>query len=100
MNIDWVNFVDEMLDVVQELSELQIGGDKKLERLTDEVAQALEKIDDLSTFLPAGIAPLAKLVLDNDAVNKWQREALAKPIAEMLYQIWAWVVTALDTEGD
>lgn len=96
--INWVDFVDEMLDVVTELADLnqELSGKQKLERLTDEVAQALEKVDDLVSFLPPGIATLARFLIDSDQINQWQRDALAKPIAEMLYQMWVRVVDALD----
>ena len=94
--MDWIKFTDEMLDVVQELAELDAPSEAKLERLTAEVAQALEQVDDLVAFLPLGVQSLAKLVLDNPAVDSWQREYLAKPIAEMLYQIWRRVRDALD----
>lgn len=98
MMINWVDFVDEMLDVVTELADLnqELSGKQKLERLTDEVAQALEKVDDLVSFLPPGIATLARFLIDSDQINQWQRDALAKPIAEMLYQMWVRVVDALD----
>jgi hypothetical protein len=98
MNINWVDFVDQMLDVVSELSDLRqdLTGKEKLERLTNEVAEALEKVDDLVSFLPPGVATLAKFLIDSDQINQWQRDALAKPIAEMLYQMWVRVVDVLD----
>lgn len=98
MNINWVDFVDEMLDVVSELADLRgdLTGEQKLERLTNEVHQALEKVDDLVVFLPPGVATLAKFLIDSDQINQWQRDALARPIAEMLYQMWVRVVDALD----
>lgn len=88
MAINWIQFANEMLDVVQELAELDAPGEEKLERLTNEVAEALERVDDLVSFLPLGIRDLAQLVMDNPAVDTWQRTYLARPIAEMLYQLW------------
>lgn len=74
--------------VTATLTNTALSGPQKLEQLTDNYAEVVENVDDLVSALPWGIGLVAKLVVDNPPVDAWQREMIAKPLAEMTYQVW------------
>lgn len=87
--MDWTKFLNELFDVIEELAEDDsMDKEEKLEVLTDEVADLFEQADDVVSMLPMGFAVVAKMVVDNPAVDAWQRDVLARPVAEMAYQLW------------
>lgn len=89
LNMDFTKLLNELFDVIEELAKDEyLDKEDKLEELTDQVAQALEQADDVVSLLPMGFAVVAKLVVDNPAVDEWQRDVLARPVAEMAYQMW------------
>lgn len=89
VNMDWTKFLNELFDIVEELAEDEaLDKEDKLEALTDEVSDMLEQADDVVNMLPLGFAVIAKMVVDNPAVDTWQRDVLARPLAEMAYQLW------------
>lgn len=70
------------------LASLDMPKAEKLEKLTDLNAAVIEEVDDLVLFLPMGFGPLAKGIVDNPGVDAWQREQIAKPLAEAEYQAY------------
>jgi len=87
--MNWTNLLNELFDIVEELADdKQLPAAEKLEILTDAVMEAIEAADDAVLLLPAGFAIVAKLLVDNPAIDGYQRDLLAKPLAEAVYQLW------------
>jgi hypothetical protein len=78
------------------LTNASLTGPQKLERLTDNAAAVIEVADDAVILLPGAIGSVAKLAIDNPPVDNWQRELIAKPIAEATYQVWLVVNGAVE----
>ncbi|NJK44621.1 MAG: hypothetical protein HC933_10345 [Pleurocapsa sp. SU_196_0] len=78
------------------LTNATLTGPQKLERLTDNCAEVIEIADDAVTLLPGVIGTVAKLAVDNPPVDNWQRELIAKPVAEATYQVWLVVNGAVE----
>lgn len=86
--MNWKNLLIATLALVHELSGTDMTGPEKLEKLTDKVAEVIETVDDLVALLPGGFGVIAKLVVDNPGADGMEKLYLAKPIAEMIYQVW------------
>jgi hypothetical protein len=86
--MNFKDLIPKGLALVNELSKTDLPSTAKLERVTDLVADFLETADDVVELLPWGFSWLAKLVVDNPSVDALQRQHLAAPIAELLYQTW------------
>lgn len=84
------------LAVTATLSNAALTGPQKLERLTDNFTVIVEVGDDAVTLLPGAIGNIAKLAVDNPPVDNWQREMIAKPLAEATYQVWNAVSGAIE----
>jgi hypothetical protein len=56
----------------------------------------IEIADDAVVLFPGVIGTVAKLFVDNPPVDNWQREMIAKPLAEMTYQVYTVASGAVD----
>ncbi|NJK45479.1 MAG: hypothetical protein HC933_15460 [Pleurocapsa sp. SU_196_0] len=86
-----MNFNELMADgllLAHELSAKPVPGEDKLEKLTDCVQEVGESVDDLVVFVPGGFGSVAKILVDNPAVDGLQRELLWKPLAQGIYMAW------------
>jgi len=87
--MNWQKILSELFDIVEELADdTTMTPDEKLDNLTDAVAEFVEAADDAVLLLPPGFALVAQLIVDNPAINQFQRDLLARPLAEAVYQIW------------
>jgi hypothetical protein len=76
------------LKLVHELSSQPIPGENKLAKLENLCVEILKTVDDVVKFLPLGFGIIAGLVVDNPISDGLQREHIARPLAELVYQIW------------
>jgi hypothetical protein len=88
------------LAIAATLTNSTLGNPEKLERLTDNYTEVIEVADDAVVLFPGVIGTVAKLCVDNPPVDGWQREMIAKPLAEMTYQVYTVASGAVDHLSD
>jgi len=89
-------FLAPAIEMVGILTNESIPGPAKLERLTDKLVEIIESADDLVALAP-GIGVALKIIVDNPFADKWERDNLAKPGAEAIYQFYKGATQGLDS---
>lgn len=91
------NIVAPAWEIIPILDDKTLTNDVKLEQLTNVISKPIEAIDDLGAeFAPLGLRPLVRLIVDNPISDNLQRNFLARPIAEVIFQAWTVGNRALD----
>ena len=82
------------------LTSTTLTGPQKLDRLTDNYGQVIEIGDDAVGLLPGAIGSIALMIVDNPPVDSWQREMIAKPMAEATVQVYNAMTGAIESLSD
>ena len=85
------------LAIAATLTSAALTGPQKLERLVDNYGEVIELSDDAVELLPGAIGSIGKMILDNPPVDNWQREMLAKPLAEVSVQVYNAMTGAIES---
>lgn len=88
------------LVIAATLTSAALTGPQKLERLVDNYGEVIELTDDAVALLPGAIGSIGKMIVDNPPVDNWQREMLAKPLAEVTVQVYNAMTGAIESLSD
>jgi hypothetical protein len=99
LQVNWDKLKAQGMLLAHVLTSSEKTKEEKLEVLTDLNVEVIEIADDIVQVLPFGFGPLAKQLVDNPPADAWEREMLAKPLAELEYQAYDTLVKTCQSVG-
>jgi hypothetical protein len=95
------DFIAPALDIVSVLENEAVPGPEKLVKVEDNLVVVFEAGDDLAvSVLPPVVREIAHFAVDNPVVDNWQRVLVARPVAEIVVQVYKAATGALETASD